>query len=235
VRTSQAGICSIVVGTSQAGTCTIMVGTSQAGVCTIVVGTSQTRVCTCVTTVVAWQNFLDSGRQLLVVWSWCTVVLLVSMALAAANDTTSVLELVEGLHWQRGQPMMLSSSVVGFMNWHRCVDNLWLNSLLVDDWLNCLMHVMVDMLTSHSRGGLGRMGSLMCGRSVLELAKLSGDTLLCLSLVVVLDLPVDLGNDVVSASQVNVPCEQWVGRWCGNGLGEPPGLLPPEPPHVCGA
>ena len=60
------------------------------------------------------------------------------------------------------------------------------------------MHMVVNVLTSYSRRGLGRMGGLVCGRGVLELTKLSGDTLLCLSLVVVLDLPVDLWDNIVS-------------------------------------
>jgi len=94
--------------------------------------------------------------------------------------------------------MMLSTSVVSFMNWHCCVDNLWLDSFLVNYWLDCLMHMMVDVLASHSWSSLGRVGSLMYGRSILELAKLSGDTLLCLGLIVMLDLSVVLWAVIVS-------------------------------------
>ena len=45
---------------------------------------------------------------------------------------------------------MLGCSVVLLVNRYSGVDNFWGNGLLVDDWLDSLMNMMVDMLALDS-------------------------------------------------------------------------------------
>ena len=44
--------------------------------------------------------------------------------------------------------MVLGLNVVGLMDGHRGVDDLWLESLLVDDWDDSFVDVVVDVLAS---------------------------------------------------------------------------------------
>ncbi len=55
------------------------------------------------------------------------------------------------------------------MSAYRAVDDVWLNSLLVDDGLDVLMHVMVDMLASNGWLHGAGMVAVNSGRGVFVL------------------------------------------------------------------
>ena len=84
--------------------------------------------------------------------------------------------------------MDLRGTMVGLVNGDGGVHDLGLDSLLVDDWLDGLMDVVVDVLT----GGNTCVGlcvvCLVRGGGVLELSGFSRKTLFCLALVLVMEL-----------------------------------------------
>ena len=110
--------------------------------------------------------------------------------------------------------MVLGFIVVDFVDWDSGVDNGWLNSLLVDDWLNCLMcvlvkyiyawvaatdlvDVVVNMLPSDDwRNGVAFLSSTCCS-SVLELHTLLLKACLNGIGVTVVMLSVFNGNNIV--------------------------------------
>ena len=66
--------------------------------------------------------------------------------------------------------MVLGFVVVDLVDGHSGVHDVWLDSLLVDHWLDGLVDVVVDMLTTdlgHGRGGVLRRGT---DRLILELS-----------------------------------------------------------------
>lgn len=69
--------------------------------------------------------------------------------LAAAEDATSRGELSKGFHRESRHAVVLGSDVVCLVDWDSGVDDLWLVGLLVDDWLDSFVHVVVDVLASH--------------------------------------------------------------------------------------
>ena len=64
------------------------------------------------------------------------------------------------------------------MDGHGGVNNLRLNSLLVDDGHNRLMDMMVDVLSGHCWRSSLSVVSLMCGGLILEASHLGGKSLL---------------------------------------------------------
>lgn len=95
---------SVSITGSQAGTGVSVVATGE----TSARAASQTSTCTAVRAMVSWENVLDCSGKLLVVRSWCTIILLVSVGLASADNATSILELVESFHWQSRHTVVLS-------------------------------------------------------------------------------------------------------------------------------
>lgn len=88
--------------------------------------------------------------------------------------------------------------MVNLVDGNSGVYDLGLDGLLVDNWLNSLVDVMVDVLACNGSSlGSGVCG-LVSGRGILKLLELSLHTLLCLSLVVVSELSLNLGDDVVN-------------------------------------
>lgn len=78
------------------------------------------------------------------------------------------------------------------------VDNLGLNGLLVDDWLDGLVNVVVNTFTSNGGLNLLSMLGLVGGRRVLELSSLALESQFDLLRLVVLDVTVlDLLHGVV--------------------------------------
>lgn len=151
-----------------------------------------------VSAIVAWKDLLNGGCELLVVWFWRTLILLVGMSLAATKITAGLIELIKGLHWQSRHAVVLCSSMVRFVNRNRRVNDFGLDCFLIDNWLYCLMHVVMDMLADCNWGSRLRLSGLLSGGGVLELAKLGAHPSMRLCLVVVLELPFNLRNKVMS-------------------------------------
>lgn len=86
--------------------------------------------------------------------------------------------------------MVLSLILMNLVDWDGGVDNGWLNSLLLDDWLNGLVDVVMDMLASN--GGTFGCGvlSLSDSSGVLELGLFGSETFLNLIVVSMLDVAV---------------------------------------------
>ena len=99
---------------------------------------------------------------------------------------------------KRSRPMMFGGIVMGFMNWDGGVYDFWLDDLLVDHWLNCLMDVMMNMLPGNSR--IDFLGFLFLRGKTLILERSSfllesiGDMLL----VAVVMSPLLHGHNVVA-------------------------------------
>lgn len=92
---------------------------------------------------------------------------------------------------------MLSSDVVCLVNGHSGVDDLWLVGLLVDDWLDGLVHVVVNVLARHSWQGRGSLSRWLNDATVLELAELSSYPLRGLSFIVMSESLLDGVDKVV--------------------------------------
>lgn len=93
--------------------------------------------------------------------------------------------------------MVLSFVVVDFVNWDGRVNNTWLNSLALDDWLNGLMDVVVNVLSSNGWVDRSSMLGLSGFASILELSSLGLKSLLHVIVVAVVDLLVLNTGDVM--------------------------------------
>lgn len=122
--------------------------------------------------VAAKSKLVKGGAKLVVVWAGLAFVLLASSALAARGDAAGMLELVESLHGQSGETMVLGGHMVGLMDGHCCVNDLWLDGLLLNNRHNSLMHVMVYSLAADSRGSFLGVPGLMGGGGMLKSAEL---------------------------------------------------------------
>jgi hypothetical protein len=99
-------------------------------------------------------------------------------------------ELVHGDRWKRGSGVVLGLILVDFVDWNGGVHDGWLDSLLLDDWLDGLMDVVVDVLASDGgSSGCGMLG-LANSSSILELSLLSSKTLLDGVIISMLDVAV---------------------------------------------
>lgn len=123
-----------------------------------------------------------------------------------AEDTTLLLEFVDADGRQLGSAVVLSTEMVRLMNRDGGVDDLGLDSLLVDDRLDGLMDVVVDVLTRHCRcGSLGVRG-IGDDALVLELGSLLCYSPLRLVMVAVVKLAaLDGGNIVLVLLGKNFP------------------------------
>jgi len=128
--------------------------------------------------------------------SWLTLKAIVT--LFTAGQTSSLF--LEVCHADSGQSrcgVVLGFIVVDFVNGDGGVDNRWLNSLLVDNWLNSFMDVVVDMLASNDwRNGVSFLSATFCS-SVLKLRALLLKTCFDGIGIAMLMLSVLDGDDVV--------------------------------------
>jgi len=65
--------------------------------------------------------------------------------------------------------VMLCFVVVDLVDWHRLVHDMRLDGLLVDDWLNRLMHVMMYVLAGNGSLGAVRLLAFDAGLGVVVL------------------------------------------------------------------
>lgn len=147
--------------------------------------------------VMTWQYLLNSCGKLLVIWSRSTIIFFVCVALAAGKETSRSLEFIKGLHGQSRHAVVGGLSMVDFVDWDGSVDNLGLDGLLVDYGLDSLVDMVMDMLTSDSRGSLLGGGGASSGRGVLESGKLSAYSSSGLFLIVMTELFLDLRDEVM--------------------------------------
>ena len=125
--------------------------------------------------------------------------------LAASQDTTLLLKVGHGDGRKSRGAVVLSGVVVNLVDGDSGVDNVRLDGLLVDDGLDGLVDVVVDVLTADGGSdGLG-VDSLDLSALVSELSSLSGETLLNLRVVTVLERTVlDSGKVVVVLLRKNL-------------------------------
>lgn len=72
----------------------------------------------------------------------------ISAFLTSSQVSALALELVHANSRQVSGIVVLRLVLVNFVDWDGGVHNVWLDSLLVDDRLDCLVDVMVDMFPS---------------------------------------------------------------------------------------
>jgi len=115
----------------------------------------------------------------------------------AGKGTALALEFGHAHGWESSGGVVLGSVVVDLVDWHGGVHDVWLDSLLVDDGLNLLMHMVVDMLASNDWLGSGLVLTLNTGRGIFEACLLSSELLLHLIGVVMLKVAVLDTDEVV--------------------------------------
>jgi hypothetical protein len=111
--------------------------------------------------------------------------------------STLALELVHRDTRKLSGSVVLSLVLMDFVDGDSGVDNGGLNSLLLDNWLDVLVHVVVDVLACNSWVGRGGALSLSHGAGVLELSLLSSQTLLGVGIRAVLDVAVLYASHLV--------------------------------------
>ena len=92
---------------------------------------------------------------------------------------------------------MLGRAVVCLMDWDGGVHDLRLHYLFMNDWLHCLMDMMVDMLARYGREGRLGMVRLIGHGGVLEFGVSGLETFFGLGFVVVVEFAVFHGDHVV--------------------------------------
>ena len=117
--------------------------------------------------------------------------------LAASQDTTLLLKVGHGDGRKSRGAVVLGSVVVDLVDGDGGVDNVGLDGLLVDNGLDGLVDVVVDVLTADGGGNRLGVDSLDLGALVSELSGLSGEALLDLGVVAVLERAVLDGGKVV--------------------------------------
>ena len=117
--------------------------------------------------------------------------------LAAGQDTTLLLKVGHGDGGKSRGSVVLGGVVVNLVDGNGGVDNVRLDSLLVDDGLDGLVDVVVDVLTANGGCNRLRVHSLELGTLVSKLGSLSSETLLNLGVVAVLERAVLDGGKVV--------------------------------------
>jgi len=99
-------------------------------------------------------------------------------------------ELAHADSWELGSSVVLGLVLVDLVDWDSGVDNRWLDSLLLDDWLDVLVDVVVNVLTSNGGACNGCVLNITNLAGVLELSSLSSETLLYVVVIAVLDVAV---------------------------------------------
>jgi len=114
----------------------------------------------------------------------------VDTLLAAAQDTATLLELVDADGGEGGSLVVLGLVVVNLVHWLSGVDDVWLDGLLVHDRLDLLVDVVVHVFsTNGGLDGTSRL-ALHAGGLVVELCGLTDMEVLVLGVVAMLELTV---------------------------------------------
>jgi len=121
--------------------------------------------------------------------SWLALELICTL-LATTEVTTLRLELVQANSWKLSGSVVLGLVLVNLVDWDGGVNNGWLDSLLLDNWLDVLVYVVVNVLSSNGSTLNGLTLSLLDLTSGLELSGLSSKTLLYVVVISVCDFAV---------------------------------------------
>lgn len=136
--------------------------------------------------------------QSLVYAVWLTLDMVEVLCAIVTESAALLPELVDADRRQLGGAVVLGAEVVCLVYGYRCMDDLGLDGLLVDDWLNSFMDVMVDVFTldGGSRAlGVGGAGNVT---SVVVFPGLGGYGSLGLIVVAVVELSgLDVGDPVM--------------------------------------
>jgi len=88
-----------------------------------------------------------SGTTANVLWNTLE---LVEALLTTTENSALLLEVAHGHGWKSSSLVVCSSVVVDLMDGNGGVDNIGLDNLSLDYWLDCLVDVVVNMLSSNS-------------------------------------------------------------------------------------
>ena len=91
------------------------------------------------------------------------------MLAAAIEDLPAVVEFLQCLRRKNVGAVVDSLVVVCLVNGNGCVDYLWSHSLLLDDRLDVLVHVVVSVLALSNRRSGSSVSCVVRGARVLEL------------------------------------------------------------------
>lgn len=129
-------------------------------------------------------------------WLWAAIEGVRSL-ITSGQGTALLLVVCHADSWELRCSMMLSGVMVNLMDRNCGVDNMWLDSLLVDDWLNGLVDMVVHVLASS--GWLSGCGvlTLYTLSGILELGGFAVKGGLDLAVVIVLKVSVLNTNQVV--------------------------------------
>jgi hypothetical protein len=116
------------------------------------------------------------------------------------------LEIVYSDSRESRSSVVLGLVLVDFVDRNGGVDNGWLDSLLLHNWLDGLVDVVMDVLTCNSVVGSGGMLGGTNFAAVLELCCFGCETILYMFVVAVLDVAVlNTGNTVAVLLWENLP------------------------------
>lgn len=127
-----------------------------------------------------------------------TLKLVVAVVTRAVSEASLLLgELFKSLHGESSSLVVNRLSVVCLVNGNSGVDNVRLDSVLLNNRLNVLVDVVMHSLASNGRSSGGSMSRLVSRSSVLELRMFPVKGILGLPLVSVVESLVCDGDDVV--------------------------------------
>jgi hypothetical protein len=106
-------------------------------------------------------------------------------------------ELIHRNSWKGGSAVVLGLVLMDLVDWNGGVDNRWLDSLLLDDWLDVLMDVVVDMLASESLTSTCTVLDISNFTSVSELSLIGSETVLDVRVIAMLDFSVLYSSHVM--------------------------------------
>lgn len=102
--------------------------------------------------------------------AWLALEAVVAL-LTAGEDTALLLEVGHGDGWESGGGVVLCRVVMHLVDGNGGVGNVWLNGLLVDDWLDGLVDVVVHVLTAN---GWSLAGGVLALNTLGRVAELGG-------------------------------------------------------------
>jgi len=114
----------------------------------------------------------------------------ISTLLTPSERSTLTFEFIHSYRWETGGSVVLRLVLVNLVYWLSGVYDGRLNGILLDDWLDVLVNVVVHMLACDCWLSSGAVLSLTDCARVLELSLLSSKTLLDVRIVTVLNVTV---------------------------------------------
>ena len=118
---------------------------------------------------------------------WLTLETVVPL-LTTSQNTTLLLEVLKADGWKSASGVVLSRVVVNLVNRNSGVSDVRLDGLLVDNWLDGLVDVVVNVLASKGWGGGASLLGLTSDGLITELGCLEAKTLLNFGITAMLKL-----------------------------------------------